>query len=118
MAQLYADENFPLPVVEELRRLGHDVLTIFEDGKANQQYPDASVLQDATADERVVLTLNRRHFRRLHETIAVHAGMILCTYDPDFLALAQRIHEALAVQETLRGRLVRVNRPSGSANSP
>ena len=24
---LYADEDFPYPVVEELRRLGHDVLT-------------------------------------------------------------------------------------------
>ncbi len=36
MAQLYADENSPLPVVEELRRLGHDVLTMYEDGKANQ----------------------------------------------------------------------------------
>jgi hypothetical protein len=31
---LYADENFPLRVVEELRRLGIDVLTAFEDGKA------------------------------------------------------------------------------------
>ncbi len=38
MTRLYADENFPLPVVEELRRLGHDVFTIHEDGKANQQY--------------------------------------------------------------------------------
>jgi len=28
MARLYADENFPLPVVEELRQLGHDVLTM------------------------------------------------------------------------------------------
>ena len=33
---LYADENFPLRVVEELRRLGHDVITAYEDGKANQ----------------------------------------------------------------------------------
>ena len=47
MARLYADENVPFPVVEELRRLGHDVLTIFEDGKANRRYPDASVPQDA-----------------------------------------------------------------------
>lgn len=29
---LYADEDFPHPVVEELRRLGHDVLTAQEDG--------------------------------------------------------------------------------------
>ena len=27
MASLYADENFPFAVVEELRKLGHDVLT-------------------------------------------------------------------------------------------
>ena len=28
MARLYANGNFPLPVVEELRRVGHDVLTV------------------------------------------------------------------------------------------
>ena len=36
MLGLYADENFPLPVVEELRGLGFDVLTMYEDDKANQ----------------------------------------------------------------------------------
>jgi Domain of unknown function (DUF5615) len=36
MARLYADEDFPLPVVEELRRLGHDVRTVQEAGRANQ----------------------------------------------------------------------------------
>ena len=35
MARLYANENFPFPVVEELRKLGHDVLTIQETGKAD-----------------------------------------------------------------------------------
>ncbi|MCB0081987.1 MAG: DUF5615 family PIN-like protein [Caldilineaceae bacterium] len=35
MALFYADENFPRPVVEELRRLGQDVLTVEEDGKAH-----------------------------------------------------------------------------------
>jgi hypothetical protein len=30
MAQLYADEDFPFPVVERLRALGHDVLTTAE----------------------------------------------------------------------------------------
>jgi hypothetical protein len=29
--QLYADEDFPLPAVEELRRLGHDIVTAQED---------------------------------------------------------------------------------------
>lgn len=33
---LYADENFPLRVVEELRRLGHDVLTALESSFARK----------------------------------------------------------------------------------
>jgi hypothetical protein len=37
---LYADENFPLRVVEGLRQMGHDVLTALEDGKANQSVTD------------------------------------------------------------------------------
>ena len=40
MRGLYADENFPLPVVVELRRLGLDVLTMYEDEKANQSLTD------------------------------------------------------------------------------
>lgn len=114
MARLYADENFPLPVVEELRRLGHNVLTIFEDGQANQRYPDVLVLQRATAYDRAILTLNRKHFRALHEEERSHAGMILCTYDPDFSGQARRIHEALDAQVSMRGRLIRVNRPTPS----
>jgi hypothetical protein len=34
LAQLYADEHYPLPVVEFLRDFGHDVLTVQEAGKA------------------------------------------------------------------------------------
>ncbi len=49
MARLYSNENFPLPVVEELRRLGHDVLTIQETGKANQEYPDEAVWRHTQA---------------------------------------------------------------------
>jgi hypothetical protein len=40
MARLYADEDFPLPVVEELRRLGHDVRTVQEAGRAGQRLGD------------------------------------------------------------------------------
>jgi len=44
MAHLYANENFPLSVVEELRRLGHDVLTTYESGRAGIAVPDDEVL--------------------------------------------------------------------------
>jgi hypothetical protein len=36
VARLFADENFPLPVVEALRRLGHDVVTMADAGKAGK----------------------------------------------------------------------------------
>ena len=62
--QLYADEDFPYPVVEALRRLGHDVLTTQEDGR--QQAPDPDILARAHALGRAVITHNRRHFERLH----------------------------------------------------
>ncbi|HEX3245608.1 MAG TPA: DUF5615 family PIN-like protein, partial [Chloroflexota bacterium] len=42
-----ADENFPLPVVEALRALGHDVLTIQEYGLGNRALPDRAVLAAA-----------------------------------------------------------------------
>lgn len=62
MARLYADENFPLPVVQALRRLGHDVLTSLDAGNAGRAVPDDEVLAFAVAGGRAVLTLNRRHF--------------------------------------------------------
>lgn len=66
MARLYANENFPLPVVEELRRLGHNVLTIHETGKATASVSDENVLAFANDEDRAILTLNRKHFIRLH----------------------------------------------------
>lgn len=36
--QFYADENFPIAAALELRRLGHDVLTAFEDGGPIKEY--------------------------------------------------------------------------------
>jgi hypothetical protein len=112
MARLFADENFPLPVVEALRRLGHDVLTLHEAGKAQQSIPDDIVLKMASADGRAILTLNRKHFVHLHAKQPSHAGIVVCTFDPDFKGQAQRIHDALKSPPQLTGQLVRVNRPT------
>ena len=111
MASLYANENLPLPVVEELRWLGHDVLTTSEAGNAGQAMPDESVLLFACAQGRALVTLNRRHFVRLHRGRPQHQGIIVCAFDPDFAALAQRIHEAIVRQPLLVGQLLRINRP-------
>ncbi len=109
MTRLYANENFPLPVVEALRGLGHDVLTIAEAGVAGRAVPDEEVLAFAREDDRILLTLNRKHFVRLHREQPYHAGIVACTFDADFERQAQRIHQALEAQPA--GRLLRVNRP-------
>ncbi len=111
MARLYADENFPLPVVEELRTLGHDILTMQEDGKTNQSYRDAAVLATASAAQRAVLTANRKHFIQLHRVSSTHYGIIVCTFDPDFVGQARRIDQAIRSYDSLAGELIRVNKP-------
>jgi Domain of unknown function (DUF5615) len=107
---LYADENFPLPVVEELRRLGFDVLTMYEDGKANQSLTDEVVLSIANDNDRAFLTLNRRHFIQLHFQRANHKGIIVCTFDPDFAGQARRIADSLEEDVDLTGQLIRIYR--------
>jgi hypothetical protein len=111
MARLYADEDFDYPVVEELRRLGHDVLTVQEAGQANQRTPDEDVLAFAISQGRAVLTFNRRHFIRLHRKVQTHAGIVVCTWDADSIALAGRIHQVLAPCPTLDNQVFRITRP-------
>jgi len=110
MARLYSNENFPLPVVEKLRALGHDVLTIQESGMADQALADDEVLKFAAAENRAVLTLNRRHFMRLHRESPQHAGIIVCKVDPDFNGQAERIHQAIGARPSVNGQLIRVGR--------
>jgi hypothetical protein len=112
MARLYANENFPLPVVLALRGLGHDVITVSETGKAEQAWPDDAVLEYATQDDRAILTFNRRHFIRLHNEDSNHSGIITCTYDPNFDLLAARINKAINDFATLKGQILRINRPN------
>ena len=112
MARLYADEHFPYPVVELLRQLGHDVLTVQAAGQAGLKIPDEQVLAFATQDNQAVLTLNRQDFKQLHRLQPNHAGIINCSNDLDWQALANRIHAAILDAETLQGQLVRVVRPS------
>lgn len=112
MARLYANENFPRPVVDALRALGHDVLTVQETGRAGAAMPDSAVVSFATAQGRAVLTINRRDFIRLHTADRGHAGIIVCTLDLDFAGQAARIDAAAASHPELRGLLIRVNRPA------
>jgi hypothetical protein len=110
MARLYADEDFSYPTVEELRRLGHDVLTAQEAGEGDRGKTDNEVLAFAIAQARAVATVNCRHFVRLHRTAGSRCGIIVCSRDADHLALAARIARSIAAYPTLENRLLRVNR--------
>ncbi len=111
MARLYSNENFPTPVVETLRSLRHDVLTSLEAGNANQSISDMDVLAYAIHESRILLTLNRKHFIRLHrETEGNHFGIIICTLDYDFPGQAQRIDEEISRLELTTGAIIRINR--------
>ena len=94
MALFYGNENFSFAVVEILRELGHDVTTVLESGLANRAVP---------------VTYNRKHFLQLHSDFPKHAGIIVCTYDPDPFGQAEKIHLAVAGLE-LPGRVVRIYR--------
>ena len=94
MARLFADENFPKPTVEGLRRLGHDVLTLADVDLAGLAIPDEEVLAFAHADGRAVLTHNRKHFRKLHNSGQPHSGVVLCTEDPSPLGSTRRYRES------------------------
>jgi hypothetical protein len=123
MIKLYSNENFPMDIVRELRRLGYDVLTSYEAGQANQGIPDEDVLTFATQQERVVITLNREDFIALHRSGIPHNGIIICKTDRDYLGQAQTLYAYLQEElsknpvETFRERLIRVkkqNQPQSS----
>lgn len=102
MARFFADENFDYAICQELRLLGHDVVTAQEAGLAQRRVPDAQILAFAIAQARAVLTFNRRHFIRLHRQVKHSA------------ALALRIHQAILAVPALDNGLLRVIRPQGS----
>jgi len=54
--KLLADENFPAPVIAELRQRGHDVLAVAEKMPGSS---DARVLAAAIEGRRLLLTLDR-----------------------------------------------------------
>lgn len=86
------------------------VLTLQETGNAMQAFPDDQILKFATDNKRAILTLNRKHFIALHNKSSKHAVIIVCSLDLDFKALAIRIHQNIATEKSLSGKLIRINR--------
>ena len=113
MARVLCDEDFPGPTAKALAEMGHDVQTLESAGLAGVGTPDQRVLEHATAQQRIVLTMNRRHFRKLHHRGRSHRGIVLCRHDDDFGGLALRIDAILRAHEEWLNRLERANRTPG-----
>jgi predicted nuclease of predicted toxin-antitoxin system len=117
MARLDADELFPRVVVELLRLMIHNILTVEAAGKENPKNPDEEVLAFAVSENRAVLTLNRRYFIRLHSLQSDRAGIIVCKPDHDLARMAANINEAISSLATLTNQLIRVYRSGPSSIS-
>ncbi len=91
MARFYSNENIALWIVAELKRLAHDVLTALDAVRANASVRDVDVLAFAVAERHILLSPNRRHFLQPHRNSTVgHNGMLLCTFDSDFIRQPRR----------------------------
>ena len=86
------------------------MLTSLEAGRANQKISDSEVLAFAINEGRALITLNRRHFVKLHDSTLAHRGIVVCTFDANFEDQATRVHAAIADFQSLDGKLIRVNR--------
>ena len=110
--KLYADEQFPWPVVKILRTLKYDILTVQDAGKAEQKISDPEVLRYAISLNRAVLTMNRRDFIRLHAQTPQHKGIVICKSSTNWEKIGQAIHNHLSQFETIEKQLIRIKLPS------
>ena len=118
--QFYSDENFPLVMVNLLRAGGHNVLTSYEAGQANQGIPDDRVLQYATACGRILITENRQDFIDLHCTVPHHAEIIIFKHDRDYAGKIKVMTDFLLNEDgqSLENRLLRVMKQNIKAIGP
>jgi predicted nuclease of predicted toxin-antitoxin system len=107
-------------MVNLLRAEGHDVLTSYEAGQANQGIPDGQVLQYAKATNRILITENRQDFIDLHRTVPDHAGIIIFKYDRDYAGKIRVMTDFLNNEDgqSLKNRLLRVMKQNTKGIGP
>ena len=111
MAKFYANENFAINIVQILCSFGHDILTSYKAGQANQGIPDLDVPIFATSQNRILITFNRDDFIELHRSGINHSGIIICKDDCDYLGQAKALNDFLQDRaKTLSDRLIRFQR--------
>lgn len=110
----YSNENFPIDMVIALRQLGHEALTSYDAGQANQGISDDRVLLFAKQHGLATITLNREDFINLHRSGLSHSGIIICKNDRDYVEQVQTLHTYLQTQGRLDNRLIRIQKENSS----
>lgn len=106
-------------MVNLFRAEGHDVLTSYEAGQANQRIPDDQVLQYATVANRILITENRQDFIDLHRLIEFHSGIIIFKHDRDYIGKIKVITKFIMQDaQPLENRLIRVMKQNVKAIGP
>jgi len=80
MAALFADEDVPFPLQEQLRRCWHNVSTVRDychSKHGEKSWTDEEVLRFANELGSVTITCNCDDFQALHHSCPWHAGIIL-----------------------------------------
>jgi predicted nuclease of predicted toxin-antitoxin system len=93
--QLLANENFPLDVVEAVRKIGHDVAWIRTDAPGSK---DRDILQRAVSEQRVLLTFDKDFGELafqfgLPATCGMDAWLARCMTDPHSIVRGELLAE-------------------------
>jgi len=114
MAMLLADEHFPIQVVNELRSLYHDVLTVRQISiqKTGDGISDEAVLREAKRTKRTVLTQNIKDYKALHgcNVVGGHYGIIACSFhekEPPKL-VAKRLDQLIRDSGNMKAKWIRL----------
>lgn len=73
------DENLPGDLADDIRRLGHDVDTVHDEGLIGAE--DATIVEAARVANRILMTLDKGIASILQYPVHKHAGVVL--FRPD-----------------------------------
>ncbi len=81
--KMYAERNFPRPVVEELRAAGLSVEYAAEEGVAYQGHPDENIYQRAKKCGKVLVTMDGDFWNDRKHPVQKGPGIIFVDIPPD-----------------------------------
>lgn len=107
-ARFLADTNVPVKIIHSLRGLGYNTVTMQNVENTSQPenpMDDDQVLDYATQHKRTVVTLNKKHFKKLREDNVTHYGIIICRTDDEEHKRAKEIDAIAKANKSLQQQL-------------